>query len=413
MNNSGGNMEKVLVCVGPGKSTAGVIRAAGKKAAALHAKLFAVYVETPRSSILSEAGREELLSNLRLAEKIDAETITLTGRNIAKTIVDFARERGVSKIYAGKPKPALPFLGWSPVDQLIRIGGNIEVEIIPGETNEALESRYVLKGSDFSWPDYGTAFLFLVLATAAGFLMFPKFHLSNIIMVYLLAVMLSAIECGRGPSIMVAILSVLAFDFCFVPPRFKFTVNDAQYVVTFVVMFLVSLTISHMAHLMRRQTEAARLQERQASAMHGLSAKLASSRSVENTLKTGLEYVRQIFDSHGVILLPVEEGKLHIAAGEPSLVFEKDVTKEMQLARLAFQEGETTGWGTRAVSENHLLFLPLRISDASLGVFVLRPNDPERLLLPDQRHLLESLIKQITLSLEVELLSGGSSGRSA
>lgn len=405
MNHSTGNMEKVLVCVGPGKSSAAVIRAAGTKAGALNAKLLAVYVETPRSSILSESGREELLSNLRLAEKIDAETITLTGRNIAKTIVDFARERGVSKIYAGKPKPALFFSGWSPVDQLIRISGNIEVEILPGETSGPSEAHYVLRGSDNSWPDYGTAFLFLVLATAVGFLMFPKFHLSNIIMVYLLAVMLSAIECGRGPSIMVSVLSVLAFDFCFVPPRFTFTVDDAQYIVTFVVMFLVSLTISHMAHLMRRQTEAARLQERQAAAMHGLSAKLAASRSVENTLQTGLEYVQQIFDSHAVILLPAEEGRLNIAAGEPSLVFEKDVTKQMQLARLAFQEGETTGWGAPGASESPLVFLPLRISDASHGVFVLRPKEPERLLLPDQRHLLESLVKQMALSLEVELLS--------
>jgi len=40
-----------------------------------------------------------------------------------------------------------------------------------------------------------------------------------------------------------------------------------------------------------------------------------------------------------------------------------------------------------------------------LGVLALRPADPDRFLAPDQPYLLESLVKQVALSLEVEYLA--------
>ena len=111
--------------------------------------------------------------------------------------------------------------------------------------------------------------------------MFPYFHLSNLIMIYLLGVMITAASCGRGPAILCSFLSVLGFDFFFVPPRYSFTVEEAQYIVTFIVMFLVALVISHLADRLRQQAQVARYQERQATAMHGLSRQLAGTRGME------------------------------------------------------------------------------------------------------------------------------------
>ena len=88
-------------------------------------------------------------------------------------------------------------------------------------------------------PGYEVAFGYFILATGLAFLMYPYFDLPNLIMVYLLGVMATAIHCGRGPAILNSLLSVLAFDFCFVPPRWTFTVEEAKYIVTFAVMFLM------------------------------------------------------------------------------------------------------------------------------------------------------------------------------
>jgi two-component system sensor histidine kinase KdpD len=156
------------------------------------------------------------------------------------------------------------------VDQLVRTSREVDVYVTTGKPEGQTEAPYVVRPKGNQLSDYGTGVLYLILATASCFLMYPYFHLSNLIMVYLLGVMLTATGCGRGPAILMSLLSVLAFDFFFVPPRFSFTVEEAQYIVTFIVMFLVALVISHLAAGMRQQAAVARLQERQAAAMHGL-----------------------------------------------------------------------------------------------------------------------------------------------
>ena len=64
---------------------------------------FAVYVEDPKTLRLPEADRNRAISNLRLAEQLGAETITLRGRRIAEEIVNFARQRQITTIVTGKP----------------------------------------------------------------------------------------------------------------------------------------------------------------------------------------------------------------------------------------------------------------------------------------------------------------------
>ncbi len=407
MSDSKEVMDKILVCVGSGPSSAGVIRYAARRAEGEGSKLFAVYVEVPRSALLPEKERDRVLDNLRLAEQLGAETATLTGRDVAQEIVRFGRLRGIRRIIAGKPGRSRlkSILLGSPVDRMVRIGGEIDIEIVSGDSGEPVKRPYRIRSREFPWSDYGTGLLFLILSTGLCFLMYRHFDLSNLIMVYLLAVLVTAIECGRGPAIAVSLLSVLAFDFFFVPPRFSFTVDDAQYIVTFIVMFAVALAISHLTGLMRKQTWTARLQERQAAAMHGLSRQLAAARGVEKTLRIAVEYISEIFDSHVVVLLPEEGKRLKTACGDPSLVFLKDVTMQLEIARKAFETAETTGWGTKYSGENEVLYAPLQVADLVLGVLALRPGDPERFLLPDQPYLLESLIKQVALSLEVEYLA--------
>ena len=336
-----------------------------------------------------------------------AQTAALTGRNIAEEIMRFAQERGVTRIITGKPgrSRVKSVLLASPVDHLLRISGEIDIEIVKGDSGEAVRAPYRVRPAKFILADYGTGFLIFLLATGLCFLMHPYLNLSNLIMVYLLGVLVTAIEGGRGPAIAVSLFSVLAFDFFFVPPRFTFTVNEAQYIVTFVVMFSVALAISHLTELMRRQAQTARLQERQASAMHGLSSQLVGSRSVEKTLKIAVEYISEIFDSHVIVLLPGREGRLKTAGGDASLVFRKDLSRQLEISRMAFETGETTGWGTKHSPENEVLYAPLQLADFSLGVVALLPHDPERFLQADQRGLLESLVRQVALSLEVEYLT--------
>jgi two-component system sensor histidine kinase KdpD len=400
--------ERLLVCIGPSPSSADLVRVAQKIAAGLKAEWFAVYVEDPRLLRLPETERSRAVYNLRLAEQLGAETVTLRGRRIAEEIVSFARQRQITRIVAGKPRqPRWPsILRKSPVDELVRLSGDIDVHVVRGEAGEQPEMPLMAHQKRTRRADYELGLLFFILATALAFLMYPYFDLPNLIMVYLLEVLATAIYCGRGPAILNSLISVLAFDFCFIPPRWTFTVEEAKYIVTFAVMFLVALVISHLTSLIRRQAEAARLQERQTAAMHSLSRELASTRGVEQILQVAVKHISEIFECQAAALLPDKKGKVH---GDPA-VFHKDIIKELTVAQWAYQNSQMAGWGTQNLPESPILYVPLQAADAVIGVLALRPKDPESeyWLLPEQLRLrlLESLAKQIALALQVERLQG-------
>ena len=410
-NTSGTTSARLMVCVGPSPSGAALIRAVGAMVSDPKAEWFAVYVENTKMLNLPEAERLRAVENLRLAEQLGAASVTLRGRSISEELANFARRRSITRIIVGKParQPRWrEIFSSSPVDELVRECGDLEVLVIGKEPAEPGPPALPVQPKRLRLSDYEGGLLYLVLATALCFVMFPYFDLANLIMVYLLAVLITALQCGRGPAILNSLLSVLTFDFCFVPPRWSFTVDDTKYFVTFGVMFLSAVAISHLTTLIRRQAEASRLHERQTAAMYALSRQLASVRGVETILQVAVKTISEIFECQAVALLPDDQGKLRPTAGDISTVFPKDLVKELGEAQRAYETGQVAGWGTSNLPDSPILYIPLPGTTATLGLLALRPKDPEaeNWLLPEQLRLrlIESLAKQVALALEVERL---------
>ena len=393
--------KRLLVCIGPNPSADRLIRTVKEMADNLHTEWCAVYVEDPRMLRQQERVRNQAVYNLRLAEQLGAETVTLRGNSIAAEIINFARQRKITTIIAGKPTRSLwqSILLPSPVDELVRLGGEIDITVMTGKIEGHKEPPVLVHPKIIRRAEYEMAFFYFILATGLSFLMYPYFELSNLIMVYLVGVMVTAIHCGRRPAILNSVLSVLGFDFFFVPPRFSLAVEENHYILTFVVMFLVALVISHFTVLIRRQAEAARLQERQTAAMLALSQQLASIRGLEAILQVAVKYISEIFECEVVALLPNGTDRLRVAAGDSSAVFQKDFLKELNVAQEAYKTGQLAGWETQKSAGTEILHAPLQAGGVTLGVLALRPSDPygENWLLPEQMRFrfLESLAKQV------------------
>jgi two-component system, OmpR family, sensor histidine kinase KdpD len=401
--------ERLLVCVGPNPSSADVIRATKKMATSLNAEWFAVYVKTPKMVQLPEAEQSQAVQNLQLAEHLGAQTFTLFSRGMAEKIGNFARRHKITKIVAGKPNHYRwkDILFGSEVDELVRMSGEIDVHFITGKPGESKGLPVRLKARGIRLHDYAMGLLYSILATGLSFLIYPHLELSNLIMVYLVGVMVTAIHWGRGPAIFNSVASILAFYFFFVPVRYSFTLVETHFIFTFAVMLLVALVISHLTILIRRQAEAARLQERQTAAMHALSRQLATTRGIENILQVAAKHLREIFECQVVALLPEENGKLHPVAGDLSEAFQSMI-KELSVAQWTCRTGQMAGWGTQTSPDSPFLYVPLQATHKAIGVLALRLKDPESelWLLPEQLRLslLESLAKQVALALEVERL---------
>ncbi len=109
--------------------------------------------------------------------------------------------------------------------------------------------------------------------------------LADMAMLYLLAIMFVALRVGRIASMLASLLSVAAFNFWSIPPRFTFAVAHPHYFITFAMMFGVGIVISTLTHRLRRQER-----EANESALRARTEELRSSllSSVSHDLRTPL-----------------------------------------------------------------------------------------------------------------------------
>lgn len=86
----------------------------------------------------------------------------------------------------------------------------------------------------------------LVALVTAGALALGVVTQANLVMFYLLVVVFAASRWGKGPAALAALMSVLAFDFFFVPPYqlLTFSVRDTEHFVTFVCFMVVGLLVA-------------------------------------------------------------------------------------------------------------------------------------------------------------------------
>lgn len=396
--------ERVLVCVGADSSGARIVRAGRRLAAQLHAEWTAVYVDTPQHGVAA-ATREEIVASLRLAEQLGAETVTLSGRSVAEEVLSYARARNVTRIIVGRPARSswrLRLRG-GLVDALLRGSGDIEIHAVPSDAPPAPPTTTAATPArPWPWRAYGLAAVGVLLATAGCYLMAPYFELANLIMLYLIGVVLVSRRGERGPAVLAAVLSVLAFDFFFVPPHLTFAVSDTQYFVTFAVMLVVGLVISELTVRERTQGEQARLRERRTAALHQLSKSLASLRGAAALLDAAVRHIAEVFEAQVLALLPDEQGKLTIRAGMRA-EFTMNA-KEQSVAQWVYDLGRAAGLGTSTLPFVDAVYVPLLGKRGAVGALRVRPADAARLVLPEQMRLLEAFANQTALALEVDRL---------
>ena len=250
--------------------------------------------------------------------------------------------------------------------------------------------------------EYAVAAFAAATGTALCFGLYPVISLTNLAMVYLLGTLLVAARGHRGPAVLAAALGVLAFDFCFVPPRFSFTVSDTQYLLTFLVMFVAALTISELTARLRTQAETARQGEIRTAMLHALSRRLSSTQGLDAILEAAVRHLARLFDSDIIALTPGKDGALEARAASGALreVGEKD----RSVAQWVFDLGKPAGLGTQTLPVVDALYIPLISAGGSVGVLRVQPRARERPQIPDQMLLLESCAHQLALALEVDRL---------
>ena len=254
--------EHILVGLSSAPSNARIIRTAATMANAFGGTFTALFVRTPNYEAMSEENKERLRQNTAMAQELGATIETVFGDDVSYQIAEYARLSGVTKIVVGRSAVSKRKLFGKPTltEKLTQIAPNIDIHIIPdASTDPAYRQRKVRKRVDLrtALRDWGISVGILALASGLAFL-FSKvgFSEANIIAIYLLAVLLTAmVTSTRSSYVLSAIGSVLVFNFFFTYPQFSLRVYADGAPLTFLIMLIASLTVGTMTDRMKGQTK--------------------------------------------------------------------------------------------------------------------------------------------------------------
>ncbi|SMP59444.1 two-component system sensor histidine kinase KdpD [Noviherbaspirillum suwonense] len=401
----------LLACVGPRAGGEHVIRSAAQLAAQLNAGWHAIYIETPPLQRLPPAQREQILKTLKLAQDLGATTAVLSGSDIAKAIADYAIANNFSKIVLGRAHPTWPWrishhqrvAMLAPALDLIETGvaGKDARAGARGLAGAALAAsvQRTLQPSRYLWAMAASMATALVATP-----LLPYFDLANIVMLFLLTVVLVAVQLGRGPAVLATFVSVAAFDFFFVPPRFSFAVSDLQYTVTFVVMLAVGLITSHLTAGLRYQARVASYRESRSRALYQFARELSGTLQTGQIFEITCASISRAFHARATLLLPDSDGRLQLAEpaqdqAAPTLT-PASAMLDIGIAQWAFDHAAAAGIGTDTLPGSPLFYLPVVAPMRTRGVLAIEPENRRWMLVPEQRQQLDTFATLAAIALE-------------
>lgn len=214
--------------------------------------------------------------------------------------------------------------------------------------------------------------------------------LANIVMLFLLTVVIVAVWLGRKPAITASLVSIALFDFFFVPPRFSFSVNDAQYLITFVVMLAVALIIGHLTNGLRQSAIDASQREQQTRALYALAQRLAGAVTTEQSILDVQHFVRGHQQLGLRVLLPTPDEQLALPADSQSSLS----TTEAMVAKSVFSSGAAIELDNESPAT---LVLPLSGVMCPRGVMLV---NGESVALQAQRALIEAVASLLATALD-------------
>ena len=394
--------DALLVCIGSGTGAERLVRTGARLAGRLEAPWHAIHVHTQTSGPEPEVERQRILRALELSASLGAETATLSADDPVAALVDYAREQNLSRLLVGRDHPR-PWRPWyrSMADRIGQAAPDLDViQVARNEDARAARSPSTAAPAPGNWLAYLKAAAICAVATGLATPLAGVIELTNIAMLFLLAVLIVAMRLGRGPAVASSFLAVAAFDFFFVAPRFSFAVSDAQYLMTFAVMLSVALITGQLTARYKQHADVATVREARARALYEMARDLSAALLPMQIAEACDRFLSVEFGAQAALLLTDAGDHLQVEtvnakgrSGSPPIVDEG-------VARWAFDHGEAAGLSTDTLPGSPLLYLPLKAPMRTRGVLAIAPRDPLRVQGPEARRQLETFASLVAIAVE-------------
>jgi two-component system sensor histidine kinase KdpD len=368
---------KILVLVGHDPLSQQLIRQTKLMAMRSKALWSALYIRTERHDRLGAKARQRVEDHLKLAEKLGAQIVRLSGAYPVTQILLYARTNGFTRIVLGH-RPMRPWRRlWRPSlsQALIERSAGIEISTItPEATSRLSRDNPKIWRLLMSTPiDYLLAGAVVGICTLIAFPFRDHAPTNDLTMIYLAGVVFVAARIGMGPSFLASVASVLSFNFVFTRPYYSLDVYDNRYYATFAFMLATSLLVGSLTARQGQNARLAQRGEQETQILYELARGLSAAGNVTTmaeAVTTGLNAPYRLSAS---IWIPSASGPEqyppHLAPVD---------AKEMGAVRWVLENGQVAGRHTDTLPAAKGLYLPLTAGDEVLGAIGLIPRETGR-----------------------------------
>lgn len=363
--------EHILACLSPSPSNPKIVRAAERMAQAFGGTFTALYVQTPADRGMTAQDAERLRANIRLAEQAGANIVTIYGDDVSYQIAEFARVSGVTRIVLGRSSVRRRHFWNGPAltEKLTQSAPNLDIYIIPDASADGggyRAGRQLFARAVLPTPrDLLLTVALLAAITGAGTLFLEwGFARYNIIMVYLLGVLLTALfTSGYACGVLASVLSVVLFNFFLTEPRLTFHAYEPGYPVTIAIMLASAIITCTLAARLKDHVTLSAQAAFRTKVLFETNQQLQKAQDEPDMLSITASQLMKLLD-RDVIVYPEENGVLARGYGfctvperSPQAFF---APQEQAAAEWAFAHKKRAGATTDQFPDAECLYLAIR-----------------------------------------------------
>ena len=400
--------EHILVCLSSSPSNERIVRMAGTMAQAFCGSFTALYVQTPEDAAMSAEDTLRLQANIRLAQHLGAEIVTMHSEDVPTQITEYARLSGVTKIVIGRSGVQRRHFWSEPTltERLIALAPEVEIHIIPDaevyksfHRKRPMAIRPVLPSLRELLLTVGL----LAAATVVGWLFLRLgFASANIIMVYLLGVLLiSAFTSGYTCGVLSAFLSVLLFNYFLTEPRLSLAAYGSKYHITFAVMLAAALLTGTLAAKLKAHARLSARDAYRTKLLFDMNRQLQKAETPEEVYQMTATQIQRLMQQD-VLIYPAQAHVLH-----DGIIYPADGTgahsvsgeEEQNVIDWVWQNRKRAGATTEIFPEAKRLYLAIRTGQQIYGVVGIpidQKNQPDAFT----SSILFSILGECALALE-------------
>jgi two-component system sensor histidine kinase KdpD len=357
----------IVVALGFDASGVDLIRAGYALARDSGAALECVTIDTGVSASAEEG--ERMAEALRLARGLGAQVAGEPDIDAAAGILRYAESRGAQAVVAGMGRERKVF-GRSLVDRLRSQAFEFSVVAVGAPRirgGKASARRPAL--SEDAPGQFTAAIVVIAAVTGLNLALTSYAGYWAAAITYLAAISVSALFLDRWPVFLAALLSAIAWDFFFIPPRFTMYIARTEDVLMLVLYFLVALCSGWLASRLRSSERLFAAREIRLSRLGALASDLAGAKAMGTILDKSMAALREAFAAEAIVILREGGGGLKL---EAESAWDPLDSKAKIAARASFEGLKSAGRFTDIHPDSEWHFVPMEGPRGCLGVIGLR-----------------------------------------